>query len=188
MTDIVAQMQELEADLVRKLDAVRLFLTTFVEVRDDMASALKAPPRPAVRREDVKRKTPAEKIDKFGSYGQAVIDASLAILPGENESPMATRVLVEKLDFRGVEVRGENKVNALSALLARSSKIKGHGRSGWTIYGERQHNDFDELLGADAPQKELEPTSEVAVGSSAAGWGVPPPAPASSNPPSSWPS
>lgn len=53
---------------------------------------------------------------------------------------------------------------------------------------EESADNFDELLGADEPQKEIEPTSEVAVGSNAAGWGVPPPSPAPRNPPSGWPS
>ena len=53
---------------------------------------------------------------------------------------------------------------------------------------EASADNFDELLGADASQKEIEPTSEVAVGSNAAGWGVPPPSPAPRNPPSGWPS
>jgi hypothetical protein len=181
MTDIVAQMQELEADLIRKLEAVRQFLDTFAGASNDA-------PKIAARNEGAKGKTPAIKIDKFGSYGQAVIDASIAILPGEGESPMPTRVLVEKLAFCNVEVRGENKVNALSALLARSSKIKSHGRSGWTIYGERQptttpEDEFASLVGNPAPE-EKEPHSSDAGGSVASGWGAPPPSPEKSH--SSW--
>lgn len=107
-----------------------------ITVPSTSAPAARRAPRPVT-----------DRMDKFGSYGQAVIDASLPLLPGENDAPLPTRELLAKLEFRGVDIRGENKVNALSALLARCSKIKGHGRAGWTLAGPKEAADqFDELL------------------------------------------
>lgn len=48
-------------------------------------------------------------------------------------------------------MRGENKVNALSALLARSSRFIGHGRSGWELASSQKES------GAEA-QNENEPS------------------------------
>lgn len=125
MDDIIKRMRGEEADLVRKLAAVRQFLSVYGEAP---VSGSTTPNRLA--------RSFVDRIDKFGSYGKAVIDAAVALLPADGLRPVPTRELVDHIEFRGVEIRGENKVNALSALLARSSQIKGHGRSGWTLAGE----------------------------------------------------
>ena len=64
MTDIMAEMKVLEADLVRKLDAVRQFLGAFGET---LIIHPAAPPAPAPSISD---KT------QFGSYGKTVIEAA----------------------------------------------------------------------------------------------------------------
>jgi len=71
-----------------------------------------------------------------------------------------TRDLVDRLAAAGVTVRGTNQVNALSALLARSSKFIAHGRRGWTLAEEKPG-------GSDA-SKENEPPAITLVGSDAA--------------------
>lgn len=157
--DFIARLDAEEAALEAKLAAVR-----------HMKAVYGAAPRSGNLSPSVRSSTPratrsqADRLDKFGSYGQQVIDAAMEILPGEDGTPMATRVVLEKLEFRGVEVRGANKINALSALLARSTKIKGHGRSGWTLYGRAPLDlEAEELLGSPAPI-ENEPHSASAGG------------------------
>ena len=118
------------------------------------------------------------RMDKFGSYGKQVVEKSVAILPDANKAPVMTRDLVRQLENAGVQIRGENKVNALSAILARSSKLKAHGRRGWTR--------AESVAGSDA-HTENDPSSVPAVGSDTADEGAPPPNSASehSNSPAS---
>lgn len=65
-----------------------------------------------------------------------------------------------------------------------------HGDSGhyWKerVIDLSSEAEIHEMLGDYETPKENEPTSDDAVGSVAAGWGVPPPAPAPSNPDPSW--
>ncbi len=148
MEDILARMRDEERELQRKLEAVRHFLAAYSG--SDTASALleRAPrkPRPL-----------AERMDKFGAYGQRVIDAALPVLPDSSEEPMRTRDIAAKLQDAGVKITGSNKVNSLSALLARSTKIKGYGREGWTrADGVTPPNENGALNGhaASAPEAE----------------------------------
>ena len=71
--------------------------------------------------------------DRFSSYGESVVDAAEAALTGREDAPVPTRELVGMIEERGVEIRGNDKVNALSALLSRSTRIKSNGRRGWTL-------------------------------------------------------
>jgi hypothetical protein len=168
MDEFAQKVLDEEAELERKLAAVRAVKAAYgigVAAATGAAAArsnttgVGAPARPPRRM--------ADRMDKFGAYGQGIIDVALQFLPGESDGPMPTRDLVSKLERYGTEVRGENKVNALSALLARSSKIKGHGRAGWTLVGERAVQPIIETLGGDGPHKENEPHSDDAGGSDA---------------------
>lgn len=123
--DIIVRMEAEEADLAQKLEAVRQFLAVY------RGSA----PKRAERVESASHRTARSaeaRLDKFGPYGQKIVDTVDTLLPREGAMPIATRALVEQLTGLGVEITGDNKVNSLSALLARSSKIKGYGRAGWT--------------------------------------------------------
>ena len=64
MTDIMAEMKVLEADLVRKLDAVRQFLAAFGET---LIAHPAAPPAPAPSISDN---------TQFGSHGKSVLEAA----------------------------------------------------------------------------------------------------------------
>lgn len=177
--DIVERMRAEEADLVRKLEAVRQFLAAY-------AGAAVTPAKPAGAAR-ASRPSLSARTDKFGSYGQGVIDAACKFLPGSDEAPMLTRDLLAKLERDGVEVRGENKVNALSALLARSSKIKGHGRAGWTIEGERSTDEITETLGGKAQNETEAQSGDSASASVVAASGAPTPGAAAwVNPQSGW--
>lgn len=162
MDDIIKRMLAEREDLTRKLTAVDQFLAAYG------AGVSKVSLRLTTVRADAPllARSFADRIDKFGSYGTSVINAALLLLPSLESEPMLTRDLVEKIEARGITIRGENKVNALSALLARSSKIKGHGRAGWTCAVAIAADEYDDLLGADAP-KENEPRSNNAGGSDA---------------------
>lgn len=171
-------MEAEEADLERKLAVVREFLAVYRPSAPKGAAKSPSPSREV--------RTFGDRIDKFGTYGKGVVDVVLTMLPSVSAEPILTRDLVVKLENNGIEIRGENKVNALSALLARSSKIKGHGRSGWTLMVEKEPKPPQEMMGADEAHKENEPTALSPVGSETVGLGVQPPAPAFGNPQSRW--
>ena len=159
--DIIQRMLAERADLERKLAAVEQFLSVYG------GTTAKPPSRPANDQPRQPRNAP-DRTDKFGTYGKSVIEAALAVLPAADAQPIPTRDLVDRIEARDVAIRGDNKVNALSALLARSSKIKGHGRAGWTsAAASYEPLDLEHLLGGDEPPKENEPHSESAGGSSA---------------------
>lgn len=183
MSEFAAQLLAEEADLERKLIAVRQMKAAYGIVNQSPNITITPAGSEVVK--VMARRAVADRMDKFGSYGQNIIDTAVALLPGEDGKPVPTRMLVDMFETLSVEINGENKVNALSALLARSSKIKGYGRAGWTLRGPKAGELHPRILGDEA-QKENEPTSETAVGSVAAVWGVPPPPPASSNPNPGW--
>lgn len=186
MVDFVDQMKAERAALLRKVAGLDAALAAY-GVSSGAEGA--APLVVRVRNETPVVRAPrnaAERVDKFGSYGMQVVEAVISYLPSVSSPPVPTREIVTALEQSGIAVRGENKVNALSALLARSSKIKGHGRSGWTLADAQTAPTLKTILGNDEAQNENEPTRESEVGSETAGLGAPTPAPAIGNPHSRW--
>jgi hypothetical protein len=181
--DIVKRMRAEEADLVRKLDAVRQFLAVYGGAPKPVTlSRTSNAMRPSATRPSL-----AARVDKFGSYGQGVIDAACKFLPGESDGPMLTRDLLAKLERQGVQIRGKNPLNALSALLARSSQVKGWGRSGWTLAGERHASEIAESRGIAAPNETKAPAGDAESASVVAKTGAPTPGSAAwVNPQSGW--
>lgn len=65
----------------------------------------------------------------------------------------------------GVVITGQNKVNALGALLSRSVDIVSHGKAGWSL---ADYEKAVRIVAEHAAQpKENEPSSGYAVGSDA---------------------
>lgn len=132
--EIIAAIESEEEKLVQRLDAVRQMLAVY---RGEAGSASPKAPKPTKPSAAFKAQRNVEdRMDKFGPYGQRIVDAVSRLLPGVGGNPVPTRKLVEQLEQLNIEITGENKVNALSALLARSSKMKGYGRAGWTLQSE----------------------------------------------------
>ena len=160
MDDFVSRMIEERGVLLTKVAGLDVALAAY-----GVAPSHQPPSRPAVAvsKPQAVAERPArsfvDRVDKFGTYGRQVIEAAISYLPPPSGAPVPTRDIVAALDAAGITVRGESKVNALSALLARSSKIKGHGRSGWTLADQASSQMFDDILGGDAAQNENEPPS-----------------------------
>ncbi|MDO9222352.1 MAG: hypothetical protein Q7U20_01410 [Caulobacter sp.] len=112
-------------------------------------------------------------IKNFTEYGREVIATAMDCLIGQT-APVKTRELVDAIGRRGVEIRGENPINALGALLKRSADITSHGKRGWTLTDQDSAQDIARMYA----RKENEPPSVPAGGSDAAGEGVSPPDPA----------
>lgn len=161
--DIVARMEAEEADLAAKLEAVRQFLAVY---RGKAGARAEKPSARAASNSPRPKRSQDDRLDKFGPYGQRIVDTVTNLLPGNGGNPVPTRRLVDQLGILGVEITGNNKVNSLSALLARSSKIKGYGRAGWTLQSETPGELYPRILDGTF-QKENEPHSEEAGGSDA---------------------
>jgi hypothetical protein len=175
--DIVKRMREEEAALARKLKAVRDLLAAYGEGPKE-AGESRAPQKEAGTgsREKVE-------ITSFTEQTRRSVVLAMQALT-VNPGLMKTRELVEFVEAMGHEISGQNKVNALGALLARSADIVGHGKSGWALADREKAL---AIVNEYAP-KEIEPSSDEAVGSKPAGWGVAPPSPAPSPSSSGWPS
>lgn len=167
--DIIERMRREEAELVRKLEAVRALLNAYGATAADrvgIGDSVHAEVRKRSGESEARKSRTREKmpLDRFSAYGRSVVEAALAECAKHPGSPIATRDMLTLIEQRGIEVRGEDKVNAVSALLARSSDLKPNGRRGWTLASP---DDFTELLLDQPVQKEEEPRSASAGGSSA---------------------
>jgi hypothetical protein len=56
-------------------------------------------------------------------------------------SPVPTRELVAYGKEQGLEIRGQNELNALSALLSRNSDFRNVDRYGWVIVDATQQDE-----------------------------------------------
>lgn len=162
--DIVERMRAEEAELSRKLDAVRAFLAVYG------GSGQEQPRAPRQAKPGSRQKVA---IEGFGPYGRKVVAEAMRFLL-TSDHPMKTSDLIAPIEAMGVEITGQNKINALGALLARSIDIISHGKAGWSLANRAVALN----IVAEHGQKENEPSSGDAVGSDAAGWGAPTPAPA----------
>jgi hypothetical protein len=169
--EIVKQMRAEEADLVRKLRAVRDFLLAYGEAPVD---APIAPSQQAKQQTDTPRPKSVP-ITSFTENTRTSVALALMLM-ATSDGLVKTADLVKGIEAMGHEISGANKVNSLGALLARSEDVDGHGKSGWTVYDReralslaREH--AAKFLGEDA-QKENEPLSVDAGGSDAASEGA----------------
>ncbi|WP_019831176.1 hypothetical protein [Sphingomonas sp. PR090111-T3T-6A] len=139
--EFIARMQAEQRELERKLKAVRDLLaaygaepaaepnativeTSVVEIASANAVAEKKPaasPRPKVG------------MDGFGDYGRTIIAECMRAMLLTPQMPIKTRRLVEILESKNVGITGDNKINAVGALLSRSIDITSHGKAGWTV-------------------------------------------------------
>lgn len=169
--DILRRMAQEEADLLRKLEAVRAFRQAYGATTADVARS--PPAAVSSRPSPVPEQGEKRSIHNFTEYGRQVIATAMACMIDQH-APVKTRLLVEAINARGLEIRGENPINALGALLKRSADITSHGKSGWTLSNPDAAR---EIVGKYA-YSENEPPSVSASGSDAAGEGAPPPEPA----------
>jgi hypothetical protein len=131
--DIVARMREEEADLARKLAAVRQFLAAYDSNTDDGGAAAGTNRYEEVKKRETQRGKVG--IDGYGEYGRQIVAIAMMAMIDTAE-PVRTRKIVEYLDAAGVHITGENKINAVGALLSRSNDIVSHGKRGWTLADE----------------------------------------------------
>lgn len=164
--EIIDRMRREEAELLRKLEAVRGLLRAYGASPE--AASLARPSSDTVPvPKNHGRGREKMSIERFSDYGRSVVRAAIDECISHLGSPIASREMVALVEKRGIEVRGEDKANAISALLARSIDLKPNGRKGWTLsdeYQERQNRELEDLLGLPVP-KENEPPAQTLSGS-----------------------
>lgn len=183
--DIIKQMRAEEADLSRKLQAVRDFLAAYGE-RPKESRSEEAPQSKQSAKGSRSKSVP---IESFTENTRTSVALALMLM-ATSEGLVKTADLVRGIDAMGHKISGANKINSLGALLARSEDVEGHGKSGWTVYDRENaialaRKYAGKFLGDDS-QKENEPERSHATGSETAGWGARTPPPASENPLPSW--
>lgn len=152
--DIVKRMRAEEADLVRKLQAVRDFLSAYGEApREPVTSRVAASAESGAR--------PKVGIDSFTAQTRLSVVLAMKALMSTN-GLMKTSELVQAIEAMGHTVNGDNKVNALGALLSRSVDLIGHGKSGWELADRERAL---EIVSHYAP-KENEAPASIARGAS----------------------
>ena len=110
----VLQSLKLEADeLEAKLEAIRRVIALY----DGAVPPTPSPPR-------YRRRVRYERSDP-------ILDAAAELL-GDGTIPMRTKLLLRRLNRRGIDVPGKVPQNTLSARLSNSPRFHSHGRSGWT--------------------------------------------------------
>lgn len=172
---IIKQMREEEADLLRKLKAVRDFLSAYGEAprSDEPVQDVRPKERPA-------GSAPRGKvgIDGFGPYGRRIVAESMKAML-TTTFPMRTRDIVQVLEAMDIEITGENKINAVGALLSRSRDIVSHGKQGWTL---EDRDRALEIVGKYAVKENEAPHGEAAGASEADVSGGGTPVPSITNP------
>lgn len=170
--DIVKRMRAEEADLSRKLQAVRAFLSAYGEAPQDAPAGRTAPKAETGAR-------PKVEIDGFTAQTRPSVVLAMKALMNAN-GLMKTSELVQAIEAMGHKVNGDNKVNALGALLSRSADLIGHGKSGWELADREKAL---EIVSHFAPKGNEAPASDAGGASEADGAGGWTPNPSPVNPP-----
>lgn len=147
-SDIIDRMRREEAELVRKLSAVRGLLDVYGEQPSAAPSSDGAPVAEQRQARTPKATRSREKlpVERFSTYGQAVVTAAIEECKRHLGSPISSKDMVGLVESKGILVRGEDKANAISALLARSMDLKPNGRKGWTLSDELLlHKELEEI-------------------------------------------
>jgi hypothetical protein len=173
-SNILDALTKEAVELEQKLAAVRYTLAIY-GAASKSPSALEAPPSRDVSHI---RPKPAVKM-RISGYSNKVRRIARHTIATATELPVPTRNIVEAVKAEGIEIRGQNELNAVSALLSRHDDFVSNGRSGWTL------NDITEDTGNS--QKENEVPNGNAADTSETGWpGVAAPAASPSNPQTGW--
>lgn len=165
---IVRTMREEEADLSRKLKAIREFLAAYGEA----TKRVEGGDRPAMAT-SIKPSREKVEITSYTDQTRPSVVLSMQALAIEPK-PVKTRQLVDFVEMMGHEITGKDKVNSLGALLGRSADIIGHGKSGWSL---ADRDKAVEIIGRYYPNKNEAPEAKANDASEDGGWGAPTPSP-----------
>lgn len=130
---IIDALRKEAADLSLKLSAIRNTLTIYGV---DVAQGDIPPAAPSPLRKIVSRSYPSVATGmarQAVSYAERVRDVARLTIERSDVLPVPTRDIIEEVKRAGIEIRGQSELNAVSALLSRSSDFVSNGRTGWTL-------------------------------------------------------
>lgn len=133
---IIVVLRDEEADLARKLAACRAMLTAYAgdQASDDNVVTERA------MKSDGRVKTDPGGATRASSYVRDVLKASHVVISDNAGGPVPTRVMLDGVQRHGIEVRGKEPQNALSAILSRASDFQNRRGEGWVV-ATQQHAD-----------------------------------------------
>jgi len=117
---VIIEMKAEEAMLAAKLRAVRAFLDVYAP-----GPRMAVPGLGGIDLPHVPRRRPNEYAERIRGIAEEMVK--------DRAIPLPTREIVEELEKRGVEIRGKDKISAISALLSRSDTFQNIGRQGWLL-------------------------------------------------------
>lgn len=124
--DVIATVQAEEISLLAKLAAVRAFLGVYAppsgEVKPVASSSFRAEIEQRIKSQEARQERYA---DRVRAMARELIETRTA--------PVPTREIVDYVQRKGVEIRGQSAQNALSALLSRHPDFENFDRQGWAI-------------------------------------------------------
>lgn len=156
----LVQLQQEESELSRKLDAIRGVIAVYAP---HAATFLKPMSTLKVASALAERAVKASK----DNYAKEVRAIAADVIRNSPSLPVPTKVIVDRVLLHGMEIRGQNALNAVSALLSRSEDFVANGRSGWTLAEMNQSYGF-------SPNENEAPNGNAAGASEAGGGATPP--------------
>lgn len=177
--EIISRMRDEESALLRKLAAVRDLLAAYGETAASETARIVAARGDTLN--STRRTSPSREkvgIEGFGEYGRRIVATAIYGMLFQTE-PMKTRKIVEFLEGLKIDISGENKVNAVGALLGRSTDIVSHGKGGWTVADEARAK---EIVSKYAHKENEAPSDKSPEPQKPAGESAPTPSPPWINP------
>ena len=138
--EFIAAAEAEEAELATKLAAVRAVLAAYgrspvkaAEAKPKQASNVQDSVSMAAQVRPLSSAWGDRPKDQFTPYGWEVVKAAVRVVREAKSLPIKTRAITEGVQAKGIEIRGNDPVNALGALLARCSGLESLGKKGWTL-------------------------------------------------------
>lgn len=125
MDDVIAKAKDellLIDQEIRRLHARKVKLQQFMRTYSELFDSKLEDHLVPDDKDESDKKRPAKAI---------ILDAVENILSDDN--PRHTRILLDMLRMRGIEVGGKDKVLALSALLSRDDRFESDRKVGWSL-------------------------------------------------------
>jgi hypothetical protein len=167
---IISSLRAEESGLLKKLDAIRAVIALYE------GEAVAAPPRhdnaprvAASNQEITSKEGDDLSLGRGGpAYGEKVRAVARETILHATVLPVPTRDIVAEVKKAGIQISGQNELNAVSALLSRHGDFVSNGRAGWTLRA------VDQRYGLTSPNENEAPNGNAAGASEAGEVGASP--------------
>jgi hypothetical protein len=142
-TTILNHLRAEAEELSRKLDAVQAVIAVY----DPTVTPAPKASANSASKNDAVPPSPQPRLAGGTEYSRKIREIARDTIALSSVLPVPTRVVVDAVKQRGIEIRGLNEFNAVSALLSRSNEFQSQGRAGWILA------EFAARYGVDAPNE-----------------------------------